>query len=144
MSKEVVFKKLDQMRTLLGELGALLEKSFEEFRRDSTTVRAAERNFQLLVDLASDINTQLLIEAGREVPDTYKESFLSLQNLGLLDAPLAAQLARSAMLRNILVHEYDFDEDYAKFYQSAQAFLPSYRAYIERIYASVSENPSQD
>jgi len=36
-------------------------------------------------------------------------------------------------LSNILVHEYDFEEDYQKFYDSAKKFLPAYREYLVAI-----------
>lgn len=122
----------------MEELGLLLGKPFENFKHDLIALRAAERNFQLMVDLATDINTQLLIEAGEEVPDTYKQSFLGLPKLDILGEDLALRLSKSAMLRNILVHEYDFEEDYMKFYQSAQAFIPIYRQYLEKVYEFAS------
>lgn len=142
MSREVILKKLEQIKILLEELGLLLGKPFEDFKHDVIALRASERSFQLMVDLATDINTQILIEAGEEVPDTYKQSFLGLPKLDILGEDLALQLSKSAMLRNILVHEYDFEEDYMKFYQSAQAFIPIYRQYLEKVYnfASRMEN----
>lgn len=138
MSKELILKKLEQIKILLEELGLLLGKPFKDFKYDFTALRASERNFQLMVDLATDINTHLLIEAGEEVPDTYKQSFLGLPKLDILGEDLALQLSKSAMLRNILVHEYDFEEDYMKFYQSAKAFIPIYRQYLEKVYEFAS------
>ncbi|OHA24333.1 MAG: hypothetical protein A3B11_02120 [Candidatus Taylorbacteria bacterium RIFCSPLOWO2_01_FULL_44_26] len=40
---------------------------------------------------------------------------------------------KSSNLRNILIHEYDFDEDNFIFYKSAKEFVPLYEEYIEAI-----------
>ena len=130
MSKELIEKKIEQIRILINELRALLQKPEIEFIKDAITLRAAERDFQLIVDLASDINTHILLEGGKRTPDSYRQSFLDLKTENIIEAGLAETLALSARLRNILVHEYDFDEDYAKFYQGAKRFLPAYDTYV--------------
>lgn len=134
MPSEVIIKKLDQIKELLGELERLLAKPVRDFKNNLVIIRAAERNFQLLVDLASDINTQILLERGRKTPDTYKQSFSDLGQQGVLRDELARDLVLTAKLRNILVHEYDFEEDYEKFYHSAKDSIPTYREYIKTIY----------
>lgn len=138
MPNEVTAKKLEQISNLLDELKRLLAKDLTEFQFDLVSVRAAERNFQLVVDLASDINTQLLVEKGTKTPDTYRQSFTDLAAVGILDVNLAKRLGESAGLRNILVHEYDFDEDYARFYVAAKDFIPAYRDYLKVIHKYIS------
>ena len=133
MPNEVILKKLEQIKELLGALERLLKTPLNDFKKDIDSIRAAERNFQLIVDLASDINTQILIEKGKKTPDTYKQSFSDLEQAGVLSAELATILVVSAKLRNILIHEYDFEEDYEKFYLSAKKFLPAYSTYIKQI-----------
>ena len=36
--------------------------------------------------------------------------------------------------RNILVHEYDVEEDCKQFYESAKQILPAYREYVKAIH----------
>jgi len=134
MPEEIIQKKLDQMKQLLRELNELFNKPRPEFLKDVVVVRAAERDFQLIVDLASDINTHILIERGKETPDTYRQSFIDIEREGILSTDLAQTLAASARLRNILVHEYDFEEDYERFYESVKQFIPAYQEYIKKIY----------
>lgn len=134
MINEIILKKLDQIKELINELERLLNTSLEMFIKDLVAVRAAERNFQLMVDIASDINTHILIERGSKTPDTYRESFIALEKKGILSHELVRQLAESAKVRNILVYEYDFEEDYEKFYHAARSHIPVYRQYIEIIY----------
>ena len=140
MGIEVIEKKLEQIRELLKELGNLLNAPFEKFQHDLTVIRAAERNFQLMVDLASDINTQILVERGEKTPDTYRQSFGDLSKTGVLENSLAQKLAVSAQIRNILVHEYDFEEDYKKFYDSSKNFIPVYQEYVQQIIRHLNES----
>lgn len=134
MGNEIIFKKLDQIKEVLNELERLLRVPIEEFLGDLKAVRAAERNFQLAVDFASDINTQIVIERGGSAPDTYRESFAALEKEKILSHGIARRLMESAKVRNILVHEYDFEEDYEKFYHAAQESIPAYREYMKVIY----------
>lgn len=133
MVEEIVQKKLEQVSDLLNQLEALVAAPFSEFSANVVAVRAAERNFQLIVDLASDANTSLLLERGQKTPDTYKESFDGLRKENIIPSPLAWELAKSAQLRNILVHEYDFEEDVEKFYHSVREFIPLYRDYVQTL-----------
>lgn len=133
MSKDFIFKKIEQMMTLLGELGSLLELPYSEFEKSFTNVRSAERNFQLIIELASDINTHLAIENGKETPDTYKASFKLMADLKILKEESLPLFIKSSNLRNILIHEYDFDEDNFIFYTSAKGFIPLYEEYIDSI-----------
>lgn len=126
------------MKVLLDELEKLLVKPFFATHSDMIAIRAAERDFQLIVELASDINTTILIEKTGETPDSYRSSFSNLARLNIFEEQVLAKLVTSARLRNILVHEYDFDEDYQKFYKSAKEFIPAYREYIKVILKFIS------
>lgn len=137
MSKELILKKIEQLKELLAELGRLLETPLEHFANDLTTIRAAERNFELMVEAASDINTQILLDSGRKTPDSYKGSFIALKKEGVLTDALTAQLVTTAKLRNILIHEYDFEEDYKLFYVEAKKSLPTYKEYIRSVMATL-------
>ena len=130
MPSEIAAKKLEQISTLLDEMEIFTALPFEEFEKNAGHLRGTERDFQLIVDLASDVNAELLLEAGHRAPDTYRQSFLSLADAGIIGALLAKELSESAMTRNILVHEYDVDEDNEKFYRDAKRFLPLFREYL--------------
>ncbi len=133
LSREIIFKKVDLAGQYLSELESLLATSMVDFIADSRTIRAAERNFQLVVDEAIDINTQILLELGLTTPDSYRQSFVRLGKAGVLPIALANDLSKSAELRNILVHEYDLEQDDEKFYQSAKKYAPQYREYFQAL-----------
>src|SRR3989344_1475485 len=106
MSNDMILKKLEQMRNLMQELSELLTLPFVEFKKKFTTIRAAERNFQLIIELASDINAHVITEEGGQTPDTYRESFKRMAELQILKEELVSDFMKSASLRNILIHEY--------------------------------------
>jgi uncharacterized protein YutE (UPF0331/DUF86 family) len=133
MSRDLILKKLEQMGTLLSELKELLALPFPEFKAKFTNVRSAERDFQLIVELASDINAHTIAELGAETPDTYRQSFTLMATRKILDEKSLPAFIKSSNLRNILTHEYDFDEDNLIFYKSARDFLPLYEQYIQSI-----------
>jgi uncharacterized protein YutE (UPF0331/DUF86 family) len=134
---DVYLKKLEQMAALVSELHSLLERPLDQFLADRIAARAAERDFQLLVNLAVDINLYLLAERSRSTPDSYRESFLALVPAGVLERSVAEPLARSARLRNVLVHDYDFDTDVELFHRSARGFLEPYRQYMRAVHRAL-------
>lgn len=144
MSKELILKKIEQLKALLTELARLLETPLPQFITDLKTIRAAERNFELMVEVASDINTQLLLDRGKKTPDTYKASFLELKKEGVLSPLLSKRLISTAKLRNILIHEYDFEEDYERFHHAATEAVPAYDEYLRVIQKIVIDNPGRE
>jgi|SRR3989338_575713 len=139
MEIEIILKKLKHIEEMLNELEHIFSSPFKEFAENKYVIGAAERYFQLVVDTASDINTHILIEKIRKTPDTYKQSFLYLAQAKIITAGLAENLAEGAKIRNILVHEYDFEEDYKLFYHSAKKLLPSFREYIKAVIKYLGE-----
>ena len=138
MSHDLILKKLEQMASLLVELKSLLDLTFSEFKKSFKNVRSAERNYQLIIELASDINAHIIAEKGVETPDTYRESFKKMVSLKVLEEKSLPDFVKSSNLRNILIHEYDFDEDNFIFYGSAKKFMPLYEQYIEIIKKYIS------
>jgi uncharacterized protein YutE (UPF0331/DUF86 family) len=137
MSKEFILKKLKQIVGLLSEMEELFAVPFSEFSKKFTNIRSAERSFQLLVEQSSDINNHIVLESGGDTPETYRASFTQIEKLGIITKKLSDELVKSAILRNILIHEYDFDEDNFIFYKSAKKFIPVYREYVSSIEAHI-------
>lgn len=137
MPKEIILFKLDQIGRLVDSLEKLLAKPWPEFKNDEVVIRAAERDFQLIIDVASDINGQMILERGGKIPDTYKQSFSELGKLGLISDDLSVRLSNAAGVRNVLVHEYDIDEDYEKFYQAAKDSISTFREYLKVIHSGL-------
>ena len=141
---DLVKKKLAQIDGLLSELGRLLTLPFEAWNGAMDSVRATERNFELLVETASDISNELILAEHLDIPDTYKGSFLHLGRAKIVKNDTAELLAESAQIRNVLVHEYDFEEDYKKFYESAKHVLSAYRDFVEAVRQYLIAHPTEE
>jgi uncharacterized protein YutE (UPF0331/DUF86 family) len=80
------------------------------------------------------VNYHLLTGAGQPPPSDYFASFVRLGDIGALDAVFARSIARSAGLRNRLVHDYE-ELDAAQVFAAlgdAQKDIPRYLEQINR------------
>ena len=101
------------------------------------------RNLQLLVEYASDINGILILDAGREVPTSYRASFTLVfaMNFASVISPGHRQaLLTSVEWRNNLVHEYE-PESHEVFYARLQFVSPT--ASTRKPYIELSEEPTR-
>lgn len=132
LDKKLVHKKLEAMRLYMEEIKPILVQSFANVYKNYRDLRALERDFQLIVDAAVDINMHIILENGKPPPETNFHSFLILGELHVLSGELAKGLAPSAGLRNKLVHEYEKIDPYILF-RSVQKFYKLYQQYCRRI-----------
>jgi uncharacterized protein YutE (UPF0331/DUF86 family) len=102
----IVQERLRHMRDLLADLDRIGDVAVERLTSDRIIRHAVERIITQLVDLAVSINSHVVAVVRGQVPSTYRESFGAAAQAGMISAELAAELAPSAGLRNILTHEY--------------------------------------
>ncbi|WP_336921629.1 type VII toxin-antitoxin system HepT family RNase toxin [Aquipuribacter sp. SD81] len=105
LDADVVRARLAELVRVCGWLAELGTPDAVLLRDDWRTRLLAERLLQQCVELAVSVNLHVAASLGRPVTG-YRESFVAVADLGVLDAALAAELAPSAGLRNVLVHEY--------------------------------------
>ncbi len=103
---EIVQERLVLMTALLSDLDGVGEVTADRLERERLIRHAVERIVTQLVDLAVSINSHIIASTKGQVPATYRESFKAVADLGVIEHDLAAELAPSAGLRNILTHEY--------------------------------------
>lgn len=125
----VVKRKLQKMTEYLNELESMRNISLEQYLGDFRNKRVVERLIQLIVDVAVDLNTHIVVDAGQSVPDDAYSSFIEVAKLGVLDKELALAIAPSAGERNIIVHEYEEIDDVTVF-ESIDDTLKLYRKYV--------------
>ncbi len=134
MGNEIIEKKVEQLHSLIKELQEWTSVPFETFDRTVTLVRSSERNLEMLVELASDINANIVLQKQDKVPDAYKESFQWLQKIGIIEEELCNKLVSSVKLHNILVNEYDFEFNNRQFYDSIKNdFIEAYTEYLKAV-----------
>lgn len=103
---DVVIRRLRMMRGALDTLDGFRGVDVAQLNDDPVARAAVERLLQVIVGLAFDINAHLVAKTLGRSPETGRASFHDLVEAGVLDEALAATLAPSAGLRNVLVHHY--------------------------------------
>lgn len=131
--KDFLSKKTDNINRYLGELEPMLRLSKSQFIKSTRDMRIAERDFQLIVDAAVDINTHIILALNLPPPEKNYDSFIALVKAGVLGEKEANALAPSAGLRNKLVHEYD-EINPELLYRSLKTFSARYKKYGRLIF----------
>lgn len=138
---DIIADKLERLTVLSREISIWSLAISQGTVDNLPLVRACERNLEIMIELASDINAMIALEQRTRTPDSYKGSFRILSQLGIIDNDLCEKLIDSVELRNIIVHEYDFEADTDQFIDSlTNTILPAYSLYIERILISIHDS----
>lgn len=106
VNPDIVHERLVLMREMLGALDSIGPVTLDRLESDITVRLATERIFTQLVELAVAVNNHLIAQSGSIIPKSYRETFPKAAELGAVPVALAAELAPSAGLRNILFHDY--------------------------------------
>ena len=94
---------MDEALELLDSAGG---PSAADLREDGMLRGAVERYLMLLVDQAVAINLHVAAALGVDPDRDYTASFAAAADVGAIPTGLAEELAGSAGMRNVLVHEY--------------------------------------
>lgn len=133
---DVVQRRLHLMEESLSDLGLLADRTADDLAAAPLDRAAAERLIGVVVDVAVDVNSHLLVSAGEPAPETGRESCHAVAKAGVLTPDLAQRLAPSAGLRNLLVHRYgDIRLDLLA--TGITATLEGYPTYIAQVSAYV-------
>jgi len=137
----VIKRKLQRMLQYLSELETMSHLTVDEYLTDMRGRRAVERLIQLIVDVAVDINTHTIVDAGLPAPVDSRSSFLEIGGMGILPTQVARALAPSVGERNIIVHQYE-DMDDRIIYASIKHTIDQYGDYIRHFVAYVERMQS--
>lgn len=134
LNKTFIRRKIKLIQEDLAKLEALSKYSTEELDSESVAYAALERYLERIVTRAIDLNRHIIAETGKgnESVRTYEDTFHVVSSLGIYPAKFAEEIAPSAGLRNILVHEYD-DVDEEIIHQSLGKALSQYAKYCKYI-----------
>jgi uncharacterized protein YutE (UPF0331/DUF86 family) len=138
---EFVQRKLQLIADDLARLVTFKDDTLEALRADDIRLAAVERMIERIVLRAVDVNEHLLAELAlpeeRATRLTYRDTFLMLAGLGVYPEGFATQIAASAGLGNLLVHDYN-DVDHSILHSSIKTCRRDYRDYVEYVEAFVT------
>lgn len=106
--QERVLERLRFLRRALEYLESRRDVTAEEMESNYELRSAIERNFQVVIEAAIDVGEMVIAEEGAEPPETNKEVFLRLGDIGVLPKGFAERIADMAGFRNLLVHQYGY------------------------------------
>jgi uncharacterized protein YutE (UPF0331/DUF86 family) len=130
--------KLRRIRELLDRLTELGPIDTARMAAEPVTALAVERILTVVVDLAFACNSHVVVATLNRAPDTYAESFSLAADAGMLSRDLAAALAPSVGLRNVLVHAY-LDVDRDRVAAAVPLAVEQYGRYVRQVAAFVQE-----
>lgn len=104
---DLVTRKLLLIAADLEPLAAIAARDVAAYESSVVDQAMVERRLERAIGRMIDVNYHVLTASGQPPPPDYHSSFVRMAELGVLDAEFARQIARSAGLRNRLVHDYD-------------------------------------
>ncbi len=105
VNKELIYKKLKELDRNLKVLKKYQGITVEELDNDLEKLWIIERGLQVCIQNLLDLGNHILAEIGISV-DNYGDIFKELGKKGIIPEEFAKEIAKSAGLRNAIVHEY--------------------------------------
>ncbi|NJD04144.1 MAG: DUF86 domain-containing protein [Ruminiclostridium sp.] len=129
----IICKKLSVLLEYYKELKKVVKDiSLENYSGQLLIKRTVEREIQLIVECATNINNMILKKLNKGPSKDYFNSFIDLAEDHVLELEFALKIAPSTGLRNILVHEYQKIDDEIVF-RSIENVTKYYLEYIDII-----------
>jgi uncharacterized protein YutE (UPF0331/DUF86 family) len=132
VDRELVTRKMLLIVRDLDAVRPMAAKPSVEYLQSGFEQAVVERHLERMIGRMIDLNFHVIIEAGDPPPADYHASFIRLADLGILDSGFARRIARSAGLRNRLVHEYD-EIDPRLVFEGLQSALQDVPIYLQKI-----------
>lgn len=126
---------LDAVETIEASLGVLARKqsvSLETYYDDTDTQDIVERRFVKMTEAALDIAEELVKHERGSPPTSNPESMRTLEDLGIISATTAEEMAQAARFRNVLAHTYGDIIDHDMVYNALQD-LERYRQFVVEV-----------
>jgi uncharacterized protein YutE (UPF0331/DUF86 family) len=101
-----IVKRIDFVETELKDLDDYKNLDFENYSQNRKTRRDVERLVENIANASIDIGKIILAGEDVELPETYKDIFIKLSEIRMIDKKLSEGLSDLVRLRNILAHQY--------------------------------------
>ena len=142
IDKEFLKEKLNLITRDLERLKIFSDFTINQMAEDFIKYAALKNILMEIIGRAIDINEHLVSEMAQpdmEVPKTYRETFLLLGDLNILQRDFAGEISKSAGLRNAIVHEYNnLDENII--YKTVCEAINQYAKYCNYIFKFIENS----
>lgn len=135
LDKDFIKMKIEHIQRDLSRLEPMAKLTIDKVAQDDVLFAALKNFLMEIIGRAIDINEHIIAEKGEEKlqsPLKYRETFLHLVKMGILPEDFAQEIAKSAGLRNAIVHDYNDLNKYIT-YQSVKDAITQYAHYCDYI-----------
>jgi len=113
VSFEKVIRKFQQLDEYLAILKAISQTPQETFLKDKIVIGSAKYYLQVSIECCLNVANHIIASEKYRAPKDYSDSFMVLQEEGLISDELGEKLRQMAKFRNRLVHLYgEIDNNY--------------------------------
>jgi uncharacterized protein YutE (UPF0331/DUF86 family) len=123
---------LNNLRGYLEKLAILAALPQEAFTQDFTKVESAKHLLQVSIECCLDIAHHIVADEGYRTPTSYYDTFVVLQENGILPEAFIPTLRQMVSFRNRVVHLY-WEVDDNLLYRILQDNLGDFENYIRYI-----------
>jgi uncharacterized protein YutE (UPF0331/DUF86 family) len=106
VSFEKVVHKFQQLDEYLKILAKISKTPKETFLKDKILIGSAKYYLQVSIECCLDVANHIIASEKFRAPRDYSDSFLVIQEEGLISSELGDKLRQMAKFRNRLVHLY--------------------------------------
>ena len=108
-----VLSKFRQIDEYLSILRKISKTPKETFLKDKILIGSAKYYLQISIECCLDVANHIIASEKLRAPRDYADTFLVIQEQGVISSELGNKLRRMAKFRNRLVHLYgEIDNDY--------------------------------
>jgi len=128
---ESLLRHLQRYTGILRDIARLDQ---EQFLREPVTVGGARYYLQVAIETCINIANHLIATERFRAPRDYKDTFVVLNEAGILSDELTRRMRELAGLRNLLVHLY-WDVDDRILHEGIRSELSDFEAFVGQIVA---------
>jgi len=113
VSIEKIAQKFLQLDEYLGILRSISKTSVEAFLKDKIVIGSAKYYLQVSIECCLDVANHIIASEHLRAPKDYADSFMVIEEEGIVARELGQRLRQMAKFRNRLVHLYgEIDDAY--------------------------------
>lgn len=113
ISLDKIIQRFIQLDEHLEILRKIVETSSEAFLKDKIMIGSAKYYLQISIECCLDVANHIIASEHLRAPRDYADSFMVIEEEGLISPELAQRLRQMAKFRNRLVHLYgEIDDAY--------------------------------
>lgn len=135
LDKNFVLEKINLISQDVKGLEQFSDFTISQMAGDYVRYHALKNILMEIIGRAIDVNQHLLLELlpeEKDIPKTYKETFISLGKLKVFPEDFALEISKSAGFRNAIVHEYN-NLDKGIVYSTVGQAIDQYAKYCDYI-----------